>query len=384
MPENEPILLYADAALGAYGWDDKPWFPPHVRLQAFREALERDGLLDRVSEQRSRPATDAELHAVHSPEHVARVTRQCASGRGSVDVAPHETVRRTREVMRALSSGQVPAQAWMPFLRSQDLVDEIDGLRLSAAGRAFLDDPDAPLGGPTYARPHVERAARHVCGAVLDATRRVLDGDATRAFVAIAGFHHAHRDVARMMCLYNDAALAIAEALDRVDGIVAYVDIDVHHGDGVHAIHGGDRRVALVDLHGGGDGAGWVARPELSGMNRAVGTKLGIAVERGAGDGVFLDAWAHAEAFLRAADPDVVIFEAGVDGLATDPMSSLALTPAAIRAVTERVVALADDLADGRLIGLGGGGYGPDSAAAWAEVVGVLVGRRTAAEGGGG
>ena len=98
-------------------------------------------------------------------------------------------------------------------------------------------------------RAHVERAATHVVGAVMDATRRILAGEIATAFVPIAGFHHAHAEEARLYCLYNDPVVALSWLLTQLDGNLAYIDIDIHQGDGVYEAFADEPRVHVVDLH---------------------------------------------------------------------------------------------------------------------------------------
>ena len=93
-------------------------------------------------------------------------------------------------------------------------------------------------------------SAPMVVGSVLDAIRRILAGDCPRAFVPIAGLHHARRDSAAGFCVFNDCGVAI-ETLRHQHGVqrIAYVDIDAHHGDGVFYAYEADPGVAIGDIH---------------------------------------------------------------------------------------------------------------------------------------
>lgn len=368
--------MYAGRELGAYGYVEKPWYLPGTRLEAFLAELERRGLTRAVRFAEAGPASDADLQLFHDADYLAWVRQRCASGHGSLDRAPQRIVARTRRLLEGIDSGAIEEALaslgstlddWVPFLESEELATHDAGtLFLTDTGRTFLADPSATLGGPTYARPHVEEAARWICGAALDATRRILAGELTTAFIPIAGFHHARAGEARMYCLYNDPALAIAAALQAIDGPVAYIDIDIHHGDGVYDAFAADPRVVIADLHAAGEAPGVVRREE--------GTNLTLSLGPGTDDAGYLAAFAEAEAFVRAARPAFVVFEAGVDGLATDPMSNQAITVEAIREVTRRVAALAREHAGGRLLVLGGGGYELEGTArAWTAVVETLL-----------
>ncbi|TNE85336.1 MAG: hypothetical protein EP330_26120 [Deltaproteobacteria bacterium] len=388
------LTVYAGRELGDYGYEEKPWYQPGARLEAFLGQLEGRGLA--VSWAEAPPATDEELATFHDRDYVAEVTRRCAENRGSLDRAPDIVCARSRELLRGIAEVRgewVPEialepvldaldatlAAFAPFLESEGLVEYdaiANAVRLTDAGAAFLADPAATLGGPTFARAHVERAARHVCGAVIDATRRLARGDVKTAFVPIAGFHHAHRQEARMYCLYNDPGLALEMALRAVEGTVAYIDVDIHHGDGVYEAFAAHPRVVIADLHEGPRvPAGEVRETGHIGEGAAVGTKRALAVGHGMDDARYLAAWERLEAFVREAKPSFIVFEAGVDGLAGDPMSRQDLTPAVFGEIARRVKALAEEHAEGRLLVLGGGGYElTGMAEGWAAVVEALMG----------
>lgn len=376
------LTVYASDALGAYGYVEKPWFRPGVRLAALLAELDARGI---AAIRRAPPAaTDADLKRFHTPAHVAAVTARCATDRGSLDRATDPVNARSRRLLAAIAAApradaagladtlaalDATLPAFAPFLASEGMIT-YDGevAALTPAGAAFLADPGASLGGPTFARAHVERAARHVCGAALDAVGRIAAGEDRVAFVPIAGFHHARRDEARLYCLYNDAALAVDAALRAVDGPVAYVDVDIHPGDGVHEAFADHPRVVLADLHAGDGIPAGEQRRVLGDRHRVV------AIGPGHDDDAYLAAWAPLEAHLHAIRPAFVVFVAGVDGLATDPMSTQRLTPAVFGTITRRVRAIADAYAGGRLLVLGGGGYELGGmAAGWTEVAAALV-----------
>lgn len=321
------VLIWRSEELAAYGFEDKPWFRPRERQPALLEEIERRGLGGRVTFRASRAASDEELAAVHDPAHVAWVVERCRCNEGALDQ------------------------------------------------------------GATPARAEVERAARHVAGSVLDAVDALIDGEAKRAFVPIAGFHHARRAEARMYCLYNDPALALRRALDRLPGAtIGYADVDVHQGDGVYELLAEETRVALVDLHESWRTL-WPHSPDQpasdpvrgdsthTGVGAAFGTKLNVELAPGTTDDQFLARWEEAEAFLEARRPALIVFEAGVDHLKGDSFGHLDLSERCVRHVTERLLALAERHAEGRILVLGGGAYSADGVRrGWGEVLEALTG----------
>jgi acetoin utilization protein AcuC len=240
----------------------------------------------------------------------------------------------------------------------------------SQTGAGFLDYGDTPAFAGVY------EAAALVVGTTLDAVARVLHGECTRAFVPIAGLHHARRDTAAGFCVFNDIGCAI-ETLRAVHGVrrVGYVDIDAHHGDGVLYSFEDDPDLIFADLHEDGrylyPGTGFA---DETGTGAAAGTKLNIPMPPGADDAAFLKEWSRVEEFLRAGKPEIILLQAGADSIDGDPLTHLRYTPAAHAHAAQRLRTLAEELGHGRLVALGGGGYNRvNLAKAWCVVVEALL-----------
>src|ERR1035437_8851037 len=150
-----------------------------------------------------------------------------------------------------------------------------------ATVRRFSADPGGPpeagIGpgdDPAFAGMH--EAAATVSGGSIRAVEAILRGDVEHAYQPGGGLHHAMRSRASGFCVYNDVALAIARA--RRDGLrVIYVDLDVHHGDGVQALHYTDPGVMTISFHESGrslfPGTGSVGE---TGEGIAAGTSVNV------------------------------------------------------------------------------------------------------------
>ena len=198
-----------------------------------------------------------------------------------------------------------------------------------------------------------------VAGATLAAADAVLRGTHQHAVNVAGGLHHAMRDRASGFCVYNDPALAIAHLLREGVGRVAYVDVDVHHGDGVEAAFRDDPRVLTVSVHESGrylfPGTGF---PHETGRGDAAGTAVNVALPPGTGDDGWLRAFdAVVPPLLRAFAPDVLVTQHGADTHASDPLAHLELSVDGQRAAAERLHGLAHELTAGRWVATGGGGY---------------------------
>jgi acetoin utilization protein AcuC len=223
----------------------------------------------------------------------------------------------------------------------------------SHRGDGYLDEGDTPAQAGIY------EAACEVVGATLNAVDGVMSGEWRRAFVPIAGLHHAARAHAAGFCVLDDIGVAV-ESLRHHHNVkrIAYVDIDAHHGDGVFYSFEDDPDLLFADLHEDGrflyPGTG--AESE-TGRGIAEGTKLNLPLAPGAGDAEFFRAWDQVEAYLKAGRPEFILFQCGADSIAGDPITHLRFTPAAHAHAAGRLCAIAEELGHGRIVGMGGGGY---------------------------
>jgi acetoin utilization protein AcuC len=240
----------------------------------------------------------------------------------------------------------------------------------SATGQGFLDAGDTPAFRGVY------EAAAVVVGATLNAADAIMAGDIRRAFVPIAGLHHAARDHAAGFCVFNDCGVAI-ELLRKRAGLerIAYVDIDAHHGDGVFYAFEDDPGVIFADTHEDGrylyPGTGAASE---TGRGAAQGTKLNLPLPPGADDSEFGRVWPQIIAHLERFDPQFIILQCGADSVAGDPITHLRLSPKAHGRAARELGELADRLGHGRLLALGGGGYNRSNLAqAWNAVVENLL-----------
>lgn len=309
------LRVYDGPALGAYGFPHGHPFGPD-RLEAFRQEFLRRRLERRVEVAPPVACTRDDLLRFHTSSYVALVEERSARGEG------------------------------------------------------YLDYGDTP------AFPGVYEAASVVVGSVLDAARAILDGRCTRAFVPIAGLHHARRDGAAGFCVFNDIGVLI-EWLRAERGIerVAYVDIDAHHGDGVFYGFEDDPQVIFADVHEDGrylyPGTGAASE---TGVGAAKGTKLNLPMPPGADDAAFNGVWPQVEEFVRRGKPEFIVLQAGADSVAGDPITHMQFSPKAHGHAARRLSVLADELCTGRFIATGGGGYDrANLAAAWCAVVEAML-----------
>jgi acetoin utilization protein AcuC len=289
----------------AYDFGDHPLNP--VRLDLTIRLARELGVLDAVTVVAPVPADEAQLLTVHDPDYLAAV----------------------RE------AGADPS--------------------FTGYGLGTTDDPVFP--------GMYEASALVAGGSALAA--RLLYGDGTGGTVQHAvniagGLHHAMRGRASGFCVFNDVVLGIRTLLEVGAQRIAYVDVDVHHGDGVQAAFYDDPRVLTISLHQDPrtlfPGTGM---PSEIGRGAAEGTSVNVALPPGTDDSGWLRAFrAVVPGAVRAFGPDVLVTQCGCDTHHDDPLANLELSVDGQRAAIGELHALAHEVASGRWLALGGGGYG--------------------------
>ena len=219
-------------------------------------------------------------------------------------------------------------------------------------GRGIGTDDDPAFFGMHDASARIAQGTQLVCEAV-------WRGEAAHGVNFCGGMHHAMRDRAAGFCIYNDIAVGIQWLLDNGAQRVAYVDVDVHHGDGVEAIFWDDPRVLTISVHENGrilfPGTGWPA--DIGGTD-AEGSAVNVALPPGVTDSAWLRAISSVvDPLVRAFRPDVVVSQHGCDTHMEDPLAHLAVTVDAQKQAIEIMHQLAHEICDGRWVALGGGGY---------------------------
>lgn len=240
----------------------------------------------------------------------------------------------------------------LALVHKRDYIEAVK--RVSVAGAPDLSIGLGTADNPAFAGVH--EASALIAGASLAAARAVWEGTAEHAVNVAGGLHHAMSALASGFCVYNDPAVAIGWLLAQGARRVAYVDVDVHHGDGVQALFYDDPRVLTISLHESPrtlfPGTGW---PEETG---AEGTSVNVALPAGCGDAGWLRAFdAVVPPLLREFRPEVLVTQHGCDSHALDPLAHLMLSLDGQRTAYSALHELAHETAGGKWIATGGGGY---------------------------
>ena len=221
-----------------------------------------------------------------------------------------------------------------------------------------LDTGDVPV------FEHMDAATRGLVGGTLHGARQITSGDVSRVLQMGGGLHHARHEEAAGFCVYNDLSVAI-DWLREQDLRVAYVDIDVHHGDGVQWLHYEDPGVLTISLHESGQylypGTGSV---DEIGTDAGEGTAVNVPLMPHTEPESYLNVFERVVPYaLDHFGPDVLVAQCGADAHFSDPLADLLLTTQAYETLFQRLFAMADEHADGRLLCTFGGGYRLDAVA---------------------
>jgi len=315
--EEKAVLVFSDKFHHhSYG----PGHPLKVeRLRLTMDLIEEYGIFDTSSPPwvEAREAGEQDVMLIHSPEYL--------------------------EVLKTANSGRVPSQAW----------------------KYGLGSGDNPLFSGLYDWSLL------VTGATLECIRQVLNENREIAFNIAGGLHHAMQHRASGFCYLNDPAIGIAKMVQ--DGLrVVYLDVDVHHGDGVEAAFYNTDQVLTVSLHQHGHtlfpGTGF---PDDIGQGPGRGYAVNVPLAPGTDDDLYI--WVFMELvppLVHAFAPDILVTQLGVDTLATDPLAGLNLTTDGFSQIVREIKSWGL-----KWVALGGGGYNiMNVARAWTQAWTIMKG----------
>lgn len=216
--------------------------------------------------------------------------------------------------------------------------------------------------------------ARYQIGGSICAANTILNGNANKVLQLGGGFHHAHYNMAAGFCLYNDLAAAIKQMTNK-GWYVLYLDIDVHHGDGVQELFYNDDHVLTISIHESGEylfpGKGWIHE-----LGKGSGRSLSLNVP--------IEPFSEGQTYFEFLDrvvapalnwfkPNAMIVQSGADSHFSDPLADIMLTTHDYERIFKSIITLADKYCNGNLIFTLGGGYSPtDTPRIWALLYMIL------------
>ncbi|GAA97574.1 uncharacterized protein L969DRAFT_121876 [Mixia osmundae IAM 14324] len=316
-PAKKRIAYYHDDDIGAYSYTYVHPMKPH-RIRMAHNLIVNYGLDKKMDVLRPERASPHSMTAFHTDEYINFLT----------------TV-------------------------TSDTLEELTG-----HGTRFLIGEDCPAFDGLFEFCSIS------AGGSISSARRLNDGQADIAINWAGGLHHAKKREASGFCYVNDIVLAILELL-RFHARVLYIDIDIHHGDGVEEAFYTTDRVMTCSFHKFGDyfpGTGALGDQGIGkGKGYAINVPLRDGIEDESYHSMFKPIIQHLMDWYR---PGAVILQCGADSLAEDKLGCFNLS---MRGHAECVQFM--KTFDVPLIVLGGGGYTIRNVArTWAYETGILAG----------
>lgn len=298
---------------------------------------------------------------------------------GSAHPLKVERLRLTMDLIRAYGLFDNDKAPWVEAQEADEhviqLVHTPDYLEILKKANTGLPPPHAwgyGLGnGDNPVFPGLYDWSLLVTGATLECIRQIREENCQIAFNIAGGLHHALPSRASGFCYLNDPAIGIAQMVQ--DGLrVLYLDIDVHHGDGVEEIFYDTDRVLTISIHQHGHtlfpGTGF---PSEMGKGPGRGYAVNVPLAPGTDDDLYF--WVFMEIvppLVRKYDPDIIVTQLGVDTMTTDPLASFNLTLAGFATVVKEIKSW-----NRKWVALGGGGYNiMNVARAWAKAWAIMKG----------
>jgi acetoin utilization deacetylase AcuC-like enzyme len=227
---------------------------------------------------------------------------------------------------------------------------------------------------PTYVTQSSFEDALLAAGGVITCARAVFHGEARNGFAIVRPpGHHAEPDHAMGFCIFNNVAVAARDALAHGFERVAIIDYDAHHGNGTQAAFLQEERLAFLSTHqyqpGFYPGTGWIdeaphARKRI--VNVPLPARAGDRVYEQVADRIFAP-------FVESFQPQMMLISVGFDAHWSDPITMLGLSSAGYLMLARKVIALAEEYCEGRIVFVLEGGYDPVNVANGAEAVFVAA-----------
>ncbi len=298
--------------------------PTHVeraeRLLSIQRALDTSGVRAMVQQLTPRPATQDELLAVHTTDHVDTINRYAVRGGGYIDT-------------------------------------------------------------DTYMVEGTLEAAYLAAGGAITAVAAVLEGTAPNAFAFVRPpGHHATPDRAMGFCLFNNIAVAARAALQQFGlARVAIVDYDVHHGNGTQDIFYRDGQVLFCSTHAAPYYPG-TGRVDEIGTGDGAGATLNVPMPYGVGDVGYQRVFEQViMPALHRFQPQLILVSAGYDAHWSDPIGPMVVSVQGFASMTKMLADAAGELCDGRIVLVLEGGYNLEAVGASALAsLQVLLGQTPA------
>lgn len=270
-----------------------------------------------------------------------------------------ETKRRLKNMLDAYGFTQ-KMEAIEPKPASEEQLLRVHTREYVNRIKSLSADQGGDAGDLTPFGPGGYEIALLAVGGCISACEAVLDGRVRNAYVlSRPPGHHAEADRGRGFCIFSNVAISAHELLSR-EGInrVAVVDWDVHHGNGTESAFYDNPNVLTISLHEDSLYPHDSGSFEDCGEGGGLGFNINIPLPPGSGGGAYAAAMSRVVIpALERFQPDMILVASGLDGSTWDPLGHMMLLSSHYKAMTDQLMAVADQYCSGRLVVCHEGGY---------------------------
>ena len=220
------------------------------------------------------------------------------------------------------------------------------------SGIQFLD-------GDTIVSPGSKQAALDAIGSIILGIDQVVNKEFKNTFCSVRPpGHHAESDKAMGFCIYNNVAVGAAYLLHHYQyKKVAIIDYDVHHGNGTQEIFYNNPNVLYISTHQ------YPFYPGTGSVNEkgASNNILNIPLDPGTSSDVYFNSFENVLKKLKSFNPEFILLSSGFDAHQKDPLAQVNLKSKDFYEITKRIMNVADNICDGRIVSILEGGYDLDA-----------------------
>ena len=271
-----------------------------------------------------------------------------------------ERVDRVKVVNEELKKFDKKIKWFEPKLFDHSIIEKVHNknylekisISFPKSGIQFLD-------GDTIVSPGSKEAALDAVGSIILGIDQVVNKEFKNTFCSVRPpGHHAESDKAMGFCIYNNVAIGAAYLLHHYQyKKVAIIDYDVHHGNGTQEIFYNNSSVLYISTHQ------YPFYPGTGSVNEkgASNNILNIPLDPGTSSDVYFNSFENVLKKLKSFNPEFILLSSGFDAHQKDPLAQVNLKSKDFYEITKRIMNVADNICDGRIVSILEGGYDLDA-----------------------
>ena len=215
------------------------------------------------------------------------------------------------------------------------------------------------LDGDTVVSPGSKEAALDAVGSILLGIDQIVNKQFKNTFCSIRPpGHHAESDKAMGFCIYNNVAVGASYLLNYYKyNKVAIIDFDVHHGNGTQQIFYNNPSILYISTHQYPFYPGTGSSNEKGVSNNI----LNIPLNSGTSSNIYFNSFESVIKKLKDYKPEFILLSSGFDAHIKDPLAQINLKSRDFYEITKRIVDIANDICNGKIVSILEGGYDLDA-----------------------